>query len=74
VLSESLDPGAVEALWQGLSGGGAQVELDTFRGYLARQIEQIRDRTGSGSVQFRVVKEKGRLKLKAKPVRGDDDR
>lgn len=68
VVSARLERDAVEALWQGLSGGGARLELETFRGYLARQLDEIRARTGSGSVQFRVVQEEGRLKLKAKPI------
>jgi len=70
VLSSRLEADAVEALWQGLAaaGGAARLELETFRGYLARQLDEIRTRTGSASVQFRVVREGGRLKLKAKPV------
>jgi len=70
VLSKRLDGSAVEALWQGLAaaGGGARLELETFRGYLTRQIAEIRTRTGSEAVQFRVVNEGGRVKLKAKPI------
>jgi hypothetical protein len=64
------DPVAIEALWQGLvaSGGGARIELETFRGYLVRQLGEIRTKTGVAAVQFRVVQEEGKLKLKAKPV------
>ena len=61
---------AVEALWSGLvaSGGGARIELETFRGYITRQLGEIRTKTGAAAVQFRVVQEEGKLKLKAKPV------
>lgn len=70
VLSSRVDSSAVEALWQGLAaaGGGARLELETFRTYIAKQVTEIRGRTGSKAVQFRVVNEEGRLKLKAKPV------
>lgn len=61
---------AVEALWSGLAaaGGGRRLELETFRGYVAKQVDEIRAKTGAASVQFRVVEEDGRLKLKAKPI------
>jgi hypothetical protein len=70
VVSDAGERETVEALWQGLaaSGGGARFELETFRGYLAQQLDQIRARTGSAAVQFRVVEEEGRVKLKAKPL------
>lgn len=61
---------AVEALWSGLAaaGGGRRLELETFRGYVAKQLDEIRAKTGAAAVQFRVVEEDGRLKLKAKPI------
>jgi hypothetical protein len=64
------DAVAVEALWSGLvaSGGGARIELETFRGYLTKQLGDIRSKTGVSAVQFRVVQEEGKLKLKAKPI------
>jgi hypothetical protein len=70
VLADAGEAEAVEAIWSGLaaSGGGKRLELETFRGYLAQQIDAIRAKTGAGSVQFRVVEEDGKLKLKAKPV------
>lgn len=69
-LRDARDATAVEAIWSGLAaaGGGRRLELETFRDYLARQIDEIRAKTGASSVQFRVVEEEGRLKLKAKPV------
>jgi len=70
VLRDAGEAAAVEALWSGLAaaGGGKRLELETFRGYVARQVAEIRAKTGAGAVQFRVVEEEGRLKLKAKPL------
>jgi len=69
VVDRRLDAGAVEALFAGLARGGAtRLDLDSFRGYLAQQLEAIRAKTGSEAVQFRVAEEDGKLKLKAKPV------
>jgi len=69
VLDRRLDASAVEALFAGLASGGAtRLDLDSFRGYLAQQLEAIRAKTGSEAVQFRVAEEDGKLKLKAKPV------
>ncbi len=72
VLGAQPDDDAVEALWGGLAtaGAGAKFELDTFRTYIARQVMQIRTKTGSEAVLFRVVQEEGKLKLKAKPLAG----
>jgi len=44
------------------------MELEAFRGYISRQIESIRIKTGCDAVQFRLATEEGKLKLKAKPV------
>lgn len=71
VVSPRLESDAVEALFQGLvnrNPRGANMDLDTFRTYLERQLAQIRDKTGCAAVQFRVVDEEGKVKLKAKPV------
>ena len=71
VVSPRLEGDAVEALFQGLvnrNPRGATMDLDTFRTYLERQLAQIRDKTGCAAVQFRVVDEEGKVKLKAKPV------
>ncbi len=71
VVSPRLETDAVEALFQGLvnrNPRGANMDLDTFRTYLERQMAQIRDKTGCAAVQFRVVNEEGKVKLKAKPV------
>lgn len=71
VITDRLEPDAVDALYRALSreqGGAATMELETFRGYIARQIETIRVKTGCEAVQFRLAAEHGKLKLKAKPV------
>jgi hypothetical protein len=69
VVEESPAPGAVEALFQRLYGsGGAKVDLETFRAYVAGQLATIRARTGCTAVQFRVAEENGKMRLKAKPV------
>ncbi|HEX9801390.1 MAG TPA: MXAN_5187 C-terminal domain-containing protein [Thermoanaerobaculia bacterium] len=71
VLADTGEDEAVEAIWSGLAasgGGGKKLELETFRGYLAQQIDSIRAKTGATSVQFRIVEEDGKVKLKAKPV------
>jgi len=74
VVSSRSEPGAIEALWGGLAaaGAGARIELEAFRGYIARQIAEIRSKTGSENVLFRVVQEEGKLKLKAKPLAGEN--
>jgi hypothetical protein len=71
VLDPGLEPDAVSALHAGLfhnQRGGS--DLETFRGYLAKQLDLVREKTGATSVQFRVALEDGKLKLKAKPVGG----
>jgi hypothetical protein len=73
VLSERLIPEAVEALYVGLcsAGQGARLDLETFRGYLGRQMTEIRGKTGCQEVKFRVVDEGGQLKLKARPIKAE---
>ncbi|HEV8631436.1 MAG TPA: MXAN_5187 C-terminal domain-containing protein [Thermoanaerobaculia bacterium] len=70
VVDSHCEPEAVEALFQGLvkRNPSATMDLDTFRGYLEKQVTQIRGKTGCAAVQFRVVAEGGKVKLKAKPV------
>jgi hypothetical protein len=45
-------------------------DLASFAGYLQRQAATIRDKTGCAEVQFRLVAEDGKWKLKARPVGG----
>jgi len=70
VVGRGAEADAVEALFAGLArkGAAAKLDLETFRGYIARQVEEIRARTGAEQVQFRLAEEDGRVKLKAKPV------
>lgn len=71
VVDQRADGEAVEALFQGLcerSPRGATMDLDTFRSYLEKQVAAIRDKTGCAAVQFRVLTEEGKVKIKARPV------
>lgn len=70
-LGENLDPAAVEALYQGLSRGpgeGPRFDLESFRGYLEKQVGALRARTGCSRVRFRVEADGERTKLKARPL------
>lgn len=70
-ITDRLEPDAVAALYGALAreqGGAPAMQLEAFRGYLARQIEGIRLKTGCEAVQFRLASEDGKLKLKARPV------
>ncbi|MCH9648555.1 MAG: hypothetical protein K0U98_09965 [Deltaproteobacteria bacterium] len=71
VVGGSLKAGAVEALYTGLSRGGAapKFDLGTFENYLQRQLQGIRQKTGCSEVQFRLEKQDGKIKLKAKPMK-----
>jgi hypothetical protein len=67
---------AVLALYEGLvaaPGGGQNVDLETFRGYLSRQAAAIREKTGCEDVQFRLTTEDGKVKLKARPLPGSSN-
>ena len=71
VVHDRASDEAVTALFQGLAertGHAPAMDLDTFRGYLDRQLGQIRQKTGCEAVQFRLVTEEGKVKLKARPV------
>jgi hypothetical protein len=71
VVGDAPEPEAVAALFQGLYGQGARaakVDLETFRAYIASQVAAIQGKSGCATVQFRVVEESGKLKLKARPV------
>lgn len=70
VLGRSADPAAVEALFAGLAkrGAASKLDLDSFRDYLVKQIDQIHRKTGADRVQFRLAQEGGKVKLKARPV------
>ncbi len=76
VIGPDPDPRAVAALYEGLTaagapGGGAdgpRFDVASFGSYLQRQAAAIRAKTGCAEVQFRLVAEDGKLKLKARPL------
>jgi len=69
VMGDAVDDEAVEALYAGLArGGNPRFDLDSFRGYLEKQVGAIRAKTGCARVRFRLVPDGERLKLKAKPL------
>lgn len=65
---------AVETLYKGLYLRQGQrspsMDLEKFRGYIEQQTQKIRQKTGADGVQFRIAMEDGKMKLKAKPVKG----
>ena len=72
VVDSKPSTAASQALFQGLYsdiGSGPQADFEKFKSYLEKQTEKIRKKTGCRRVSFRVAAEKGKLKLKAKPVK-----
>lgn len=65
---------AVETLYKGLYLRGGKrnpsMDLEKFRSYIHKQTDTIRQKTGAQGVQFRIAVEDGKMKLKAKPVKG----
>ena len=73
VIRETPSDAAAQALFQGLyadSASGPKADFGKFQEYLAKQATMIRKKTGCQDVSFRVASEKGKLKLKAKAVKG----
>jgi hypothetical protein len=70
-VSRRVDGDWAAALFQGLYGGGntPAIDLDTFHGYLERQVATLRERTGCTSVRLRIVEADGKMKLRAKPLK-----
>ena len=71
VLGESPEAEAVEVLYQELCRArevAPATDLGEFLDYLAKQVAQIRSKTGCDRVRFRVASEGVKVKLKAKPV------
>lgn len=71
VVGSSTDHAAVEALYGELysqQGRVAKTDFASFESFLDRQAAKIRKSTGCSEVRFRVASEKGKLRLKAKPV------
>jgi hypothetical protein len=65
-------PQMVEALYDGLVAGGEppRFDLASFGNYIARQASAIREKMGCEGVQFRLVSEDGKVRLKARPIAG----
>lgn len=65
---------AVETLYKGLylqrGSRNPSMDLEKFRSYIQKQTDTIRQKTGAQSVKFRIAVENGKMKLKAKPVKG----
>ena len=65
---------AVETLYKGLYLRGNQrspsMDLEKFRSYIDRQTQAIQQKTGASNVQFRIAIEDGKMKLKARPLKG----
>ncbi len=71
MVSGRIDDSAAAVFYQALYGDssqGGKIDLDKFRGYLNQQTRRIRQKTGCSQVQFRLQREGGRFKLKAKPL------
>lgn len=72
VVEDQPTDAAAQALFNGLyadSEAGPKADFGKFQTYLQKQADQIREKTGCTQVRFRVASEKGKLKLKAKPVK-----
>ena len=72
VIDDQPPVAAVQALFNGLyadSEGAPKADFGKFQSYLSKQAAQIRHKTGCNEVSFRVALEKGKLKLKAKPLK-----
>ena len=72
VVGETPPSEAIQALYRELYDDdtpSAEANFRRFQTYLLGQMAAIRERSGCDEVSFRVAKEKGALKLKAKPVR-----
>jgi hypothetical protein len=72
IINDQPAVAAVQALFNGLyadSDRAPRADFDKFQTYLNKQVAQIRDKTGCDEVSFRVASEKGKLKLKARPIK-----
>ncbi|MEM6457623.1 MAG: MXAN_5187 C-terminal domain-containing protein [Acidobacteriota bacterium] len=75
VFGARVQDGAVEALYKGLYMRPGQpapsMDLDRFRSYIDRQAQALRSKANCDAISFRIAEEGGRMKLKAKPIRGE---
>ena len=72
VVGDAPQPEAIQSLYRELYNDdtpSAEANFQRFQTYLLGQMAAIRERSGCDEVSFRVAKESGALKLKAKPVR-----
>ena len=75
LVGDRVDPAAAEALYVGLAqGGGApRFDLHAFGQYLQRQADSIREKTHCKRVRFRLESSEGKVRLKARPIRDDEE-
>lgn len=74
VMGSGARDNAVETLYKGLylqrGSRNPSMDLEKFRSYIQKQTDTIRQKTGAQSVKFRIAVENGKMKLKAKPIKG----
>lgn len=74
VMGRGARDNAVETLYKGLylqrGNRNPSMDIEKFRSYIHKQTDTIRQKTGAQSVKFRIAVEDGKMKLKAKPVKG----
>lgn len=74
VSTQSNDPGEMDKLFSALSqeyqrlGNGKTPDMKKVRSALEQQTKAIREKYGSKKVAFKVVKEGGKVKIKAGPA------
>lgn len=70
LLGDRVDTATAEALYDGLAKAGRppRFDLETFRGYLEKQVGALKAKTGCRQVRFRLEADGDTVKLKAKPV------
>ena len=75
LVGERIDPAAAEALYIGLAKGGEapRFDLHAFGEYLQKQADGIRRKTGCQQVRFRLEETDGKVRLKARPIKDDQD-
>ncbi len=73
VIDDGSPTDALQALYDRLYADRERpgTDLARFRSYILGQATKIRRKTGCSRVQFRVAVERGRLKLKAKGLPGE---
>lgn len=70
-----ISPEIAEALYTGLASGGEppRFDLHAFGQYLQRQADSIRQKTDCKKVRFRLEESEGKVRLKARPIRDEDE-